>query len=1108
MKRNIYRFGKQVLLAVGLILVMGGSIETDAQTFRNLRLPKLSLTGATSGYNADYYPDGRLRLPQSNGEPREFVVPVFLDNNWDPAISRNIIDQNTNQPVISVSPEPIRSFEFSFYYDSSAVRLIDVVTTGQLHNLIEGNDIDDAYDPILADWDISVDTRRDTSYLRNVLATPSATDRGRGFRATVTGVSSTALPVTFGPEVFCYLKFVAVPDVSNPNTPQTSLNTPLYIANDTVKYNGVNIVLEHPWRKFNDVNSNAINVLQQNDEFNQDYIAGPGLGVIPNFSKDPLAPRDRYVATSGINNYGTTDRDPTPPGSIYIAYTDELPIIALSSDRAGSDNIVTIPAGLQPTDATQYRLSDPITVDASSQAILPNVGTRLLQVSNFVPTTRYRFLSIKTNQEWLKVLPANIGKSEGINEISERELFVNYMDNGILGSSVLNDPLGNSTDDDGDLFINIVCDPSELNNREDDPDNDPTDPEKAGRYYGTITFYSPDVELAPIELLVEFIYFRIPQEACERAQNVNRGIKLDMRNSAGALGERTSLIFGTGNRATRGVDSLFGEFAYETDIANVNGFWARFFPVDEEGTPIENPTEIENGFGDFTPNSEAPRTASRDIRSSDPDQKSIIYYVRFDADGVQNYPVVVSWDVRDFRICDDENGEEQIGDLFLRDTENGRLFPSINMQNGTVIDANRRSYSFQDPEIDEFIIEYTLPNVLEFVDEEGFPIIKEGWNLLSLPVNPTNKNFEVVYPEAIGAAWSYEAKNYSDIRGTEDLRVGAGYFIKYGDDIDLTFSGTRIRNIDEGSFPVRVYGGDASSDGSWNLIGGVSTPAPIEQITFGDYNGRTADREYTLRYGVWRYVPARGYEEVSEIRPGRGYWIKTNEDSYYELCVSGNCKQANVVSPFAEKEALRNSSVAINIADVVGHNGKVYLSANEANGLNFDLPPVPGSDVFDVRFNSNRQLTSDLDELISITGAEFPVKITMENADAEYELFSAVTGQELGRIRPGQGDEVTIHNENINVIGMRKVESAFNNSVTVFPNPTAETLNVNYTIGSTSNVTIELVDAIGNVVTADSFNAETNGTREMDVNAIANGTYLVRIVNGDNTIVAPVTIAK
>lgn len=1114
MKRRIYNIGKSAILALALVMTFGAS-ETSAQ-FKDMQLPKLSLTGEGSGYNADFYPDGRIRIPQSNGENREFLVPVFIENTWDPENTFDLLNNNPGPGqgdfLVRFTPEEFTSFEFSFYYDSSAVRFVDVVQTGQIHNLIEGREVDNWVEPIAADWDISVYTRPDDNYLSELFQNPSAVDAGKGWKATVTGVSSTPLPVTFGYEVFMYLKFEAVPDIQNPNTPATSLKTPLYISNDTIKYNDLNIVTEHPFDRYADINNaNLSGLLTANDEYSSSYTVSNR--TVPRFYDPHPTDGNNYKGTSGIDNYdpqNPNNPEPTQPGLIYVWFTDNLPKIQLNSDRGGSEGIIPMPEGTNRDEAERFLLTDPITVDASEQQ--PINAERLVRVTNSVNGSRYRYLEVETDQEWLLIEPVTIvgAKTDGIFEISDRKMFVNYVDAGILGSSVERDPLNQLLPDDGDLFINVIADPTKINNRLDKPEDDPTDPEKAGRYVGHITFSSPDAEISPIVLEVTFIYFRIPQEACERAQNVPRGIKLTMRNSDGQVGDRTDLIFGTGHRATswessaegeRGVDSLFGEFEYTNPGS---GFWARFYPSLENGDIPQGYSRF--GYGDWNPNSEQPRSSSRDIRSSDPAQKSHVYHVKFDANGANNYPVVVEWDIRDFRVCDDENGNQQSGDLFLKDTENGRLFPAINMREGTVIDANRRSYSFQDPIIDEFLIEYTLPNVIEFVDETGAPIIKRGWNLLSLPVNPTNKEKQNVYPGSISDLYSFEGRDYSQYDDEDNLEVGRGYFAKYGQDIDVTFAGTTIRAITKETFPVRV------DEESWNLVGGISTPAPVEEITFAEHMGRQATEEYTLQYGVWTYVTARGYEEVSVILPGRGYWIKTDQDSYYELCANG-CKKSGAQSMFPEKEAIRNSSTAITLADVAGQSGTVYFTDNtNVDASNFEMPPVPAPNVFDVRFNSNRQLATASDELIKVSGADYPVSITVKDADADYEFFSAVTGQELGRVRAGSNDEVRIDNENISLIGMRKittgVENEFGGVATVYPNPASNFLKVNYTVGESSDVRIELVNALGGVVLADNFSATSNGTREIKVDQLVSGTYMVRIMNGDSSVIVPVTIAK
>ncbi|GAB5464913.1 MAG: hypothetical protein Kapaf2KO_03490 [Candidatus Kapaibacteriales bacterium] len=1099
MKRK-YNSSRFAIFAMALMIALGAVTTVKAQ-FVDVELPKLSLTGEGNGYNDDWYPDGRIRVPQSEGQPRQFLVPVFIENQWDPSESARIINGNTGAFIAEVRPEGITSFEFSVFYDSSAVRFLDVVSTGQIHNLIEENDVEDSYDPIAAQWDIKTYTRQDTNYLKYLLQNPSNVDRTKGWKTTITATSSRPLPLTFGYEVLCYLQFEAVPDINNVNTPPTSLSTPLYLAPDTVKYNGMNIVTDHPWDKYLPIAvNNSSGALQSNREY-RDFYLGQARRAPEFFRGSP----EIYRATTGINNFNNPQyqNEPTAPGTMYLIYTDLLPILALTSDKGGSNNITA-----DPNVTGRFILNDPISTDASQQQ--PLTGERLLRVFNNRPDTRLRYLEVETDQEWLKIDPVNQqgSKTSGIFEISDRKLFVNYLDNGFLGSATQRDPENRVTDDDGDLFLNIIADPRELNNRLDEEDTDPNDPEKAGVYKGTITFYSPDAQIKPVELEITFYYFRIPQEACQRAQNVARGVKLDIRNSSGQLGDRTRIIFGTGNRATgwtgsgneeRGVDSLFGEFEYS---AQPTGFWARFFPVGPGDSVPANYNRF--GYGDWAPNSDNPRSASRDIRSNEAAQNSVIYHVRFNANGVNNYPIVIEWDVRDLRLCDD-GGEEQLANAFIRDTANGQLFPSVNMREATVIDANRRSYAIQDPAITSFIIEYTLPNVIEFVDEFGNPIIKQGWNLLSLPVDPTNKRTDVVYDEAIGqVAFSYANKFYE---GADVLKVGLGYFVKFGQNINRTFSGTSINeiSIDRG-FPVRLYPGD-QGQGGWNLIGALSRPISIEGIAFDQYQNNTIPTvPYTRQFGVWGYEPGRGYYEVSELLPGLGYWIKVDGDGYLNLSFD-NLPKNSGKNNIAERNQIKAEATTITVADAEGNAGDIYLSAANNSGYSFGMPPVLGPNAFDVRFSNNTQLTDDMNNLISVNGAAYPLELTVDNPKEEYVFFSAVTGEELGRIRANSNDVVKVTNSSINLIGLRKVETAFGTSVKVYPNPTADNINVDY-LASEEGVTITVVNTLGTVVASANVVANGNGTEVINIENLPSGTYLVKVEGGENSFVSPVSISR
>jgi hypothetical protein len=165
-----------------------------------------------------------------------------------------------------------------------------------------------------------------------------------------------------------------------------------------------------------------------------------------------------------------------------------------------------------------------------------------------VPQTRLQDIEIKTDQPWL-MFTLRKG-NQNILPVARRYFKVNWLDNGLLGDDFLN-PLGIPTVDDGDIYLTIRCDPSQLDNNADDPH---------GIHVGYLTFSSSYAEISPVRIRVTFIYFNIPEEpALYDAQGNHGGIKLTLRNSRNEEDggyQETSMVFGVGPKASDGVDTL------------------------------------------------------------------------------------------------------------------------------------------------------------------------------------------------------------------------------------------------------------------------------------------------------------------------------------------------------------------------------------------------------------------------------------------------------------------------------------------------------------------------------------------------------------------------
>jgi hypothetical protein len=129
--------------------------------------------------------------------------------------------------------------------------------------------------------------------------------------------------------------------------------------------------------------------------------------------------------------------------------------------------------------------------------------------------------------------------------------------------------------------------------------------------------------------------------------------------------------------------------------------------------------------------------------------------------------------------------------------------------------------------------------------------LRAGWNLLSVPLQPTDASPEGLFPAAISAAFSFD----SAYRTVDSLAAGLGYWIKFDSAAPAEITGV-ARKTDT----IGVAAG-------WNLIGGLGVPFPVADIE-------------TLPPGIIAsgfFGFGNGYEPAGVLAPGRGYWVKITE---------------------------------------------------------------------------------------------------------------------------------------------------------------------------------------------------------------------------------------
>ncbi len=494
-------------------LIFGGDLLAQVEP---PSLPQLGLMLQEPAYG-EYQQGMQLRYPglriwypiaPLGKEDHYLIVPVYVRNPW----ASNDLAQ----------AEPIKSFQFSIRYDKRALKAVGVQMVGT-----RGSDTF----AIAKYFQIQWDDRPDPLYKTRI---PGNSGDPNGRRIRIVGTSSEPLPTTnfsnpnpsergqFDWAILLFVKFKVMiqDDGTNTISDVTASNTPLILAQDTIRWNE-----RDPWEyPFPTTGPDAVPNQPQPEPF----------GGLTNENLPPYA------------------SEPTLKGMAYVRLT-RIPQLGFKPDIGPNAIVREVPG----TDKALWEFIDPLTLDSASQD--PQVVVREVDVVNIIDQSRITDLYVQSDQPWL--LFQTVGQKNPIPQPS-REGYIDYIDEGILGD--IPDPLGNPTQEDPTLRLRVICDPSRI-----------TGP--AGVYVGYITFHSPTMLVSPVRLRVTFIMWRNPIEPNEEIlvedQDVTgRGIRITLES---ANGVQQSLIFGTGAEASDGVDPLFGEVA-ETDP--LMPFEARWYP--------------------------------------------------------------------------------------------------------------------------------------------------------------------------------------------------------------------------------------------------------------------------------------------------------------------------------------------------------------------------------------------------------------------------------------------------------------------------------------------------------------------------------------------------
>lgn len=586
-----------------------------------------------------------------------------------------------------------------------------------------------------------------------------------------------------------------------------------------------------------------------------------------------------------------------------------------------------------------------------------------------------------------------------------------------------------------------------------------------GVYFGYVTLTSEGASNSPARILVKFIVRSSPDEP---SIGGGTGVRLSITNSCVPSCSNT-LLFGTGVGGTEAIDELYGEdiFTQSQRIARENNAntsqrcWAYF-------EPLNVGADIRYQDADFA-------GTLRDIRS-DLGDTTILYKVHFSAGSPSCFPVTICMDPNDFPA-----GSRVI----VRDTLNGSKF-AFNMREATLLGGGQRCITIQDANITSFIIEYTRGSTGSVAT-----LLANNWNLISLPVLPPNPSSDVIFPNATGTPFSYAANGGWTSANT--LEFGRGYMVHYGAFInnDYLVSGVRSKTIAN----VRVNNG-------WNAVGAPSWTACVVDIFF---NGIGGGPNPNLISQVFDFTPTIGYNTVAYLDPGKGYFLRVDQEGFYNVTPLGGCKAAAT----ADAE-LKGSLAKVSVRDAAQNGQELYFGSSLKNEGAFALPPIVRD--FDARFANNGYISTEgTEHSVDLRSENFPVAMTFENLNGSVEVRD-VTGNLIGTAT--NKGTVVVANEAVTKVVISYKQSAGSAAgfalESNFPNPFASVTSFNYSVPTETFVTITVANALGQEVASLVNGTVASGsyTAKFDGSNLANGTYFYTMKAGNFTKTIKMTVSK
>jgi len=346
--------------------------------------------------------------------------------------------------------------------------------------------------------------------------------------------------------------------------------------------------------------------------------------------------------------------------------------------------------------------------------------------------------------------------------------------------------------------------------------------------------------------------------------------------------------------------------------------------------------------------------------------------------------------------------------------------------------------------------------IFEIVLSRTYSIeLSAGWNMISIPGEPSDSDPASLLSSAPGLLlplyrWNPARFSYEPI---SELKFGEGYWALT---INPTGEVLEVPLNPTGSYSRSLKAG-------WNMIGGVSEPADFTDPQDDPDNSILPGTLYTWNPENYSYVP------VTNIEPGKGYWVLTMVDCQLIVTGSGSSAAPQVLS---EPEVL----IALNLSAGDWHqNLEIGLDQSATDGLepmDRALPPIgPQAEDYQAHLVGGQyRLRRDVRP---ITGAPVswqirlsspePVQLTVDSQEIPAGQELIISDGQLETVLSAGMEMQLASGKRELIISLRplpKVTQLLQN----YPNPFNPETWIPFELNQDSEVSLTIYDTVGRLV--------------------------------------------